>query len=129
MSSDMRREINALKQAVESTNAALKLAVDGLSAKVGGLDAKVDGLSAKVDGLGAKQERTMIAVARLTGDMADTRNYLAESVATKKDMSDLNARMDGFSGLLVDSRHRWAVHAETLAAHDARLKKLESPSA
>ncbi|MFI5344789.1 MAG: hypothetical protein ACHQ51_00290 [Elusimicrobiota bacterium] len=35
------------------------------------------------------------------------------------------ARMDGFSGLLLDSRQRWAVHADTLTQHHERLTKLE----
>ena len=73
--------------------------------------------------------RTMISVAQLVGSMADMRQYLAENMATKQDISHLSSRMDGFSGLLLDSRHRWAVHAETLADHDERIKKLETPKA
>lgn len=111
MFNDMRRELNGLKEILVSTNAALRQAVEGLNVN------------------NERLNRTTISVAQLTGDMSDMKQYLAENMATKKDMSDLNARMDGFSGLLLDSRHRWAVHAETLSEHDARLKKLETPSA
>lgn len=125
MSNDMRRDIGELKQAVESTNAALRQAVEGLNAT----NAAVAKTNAELNSTNSRLNRTMISVAQLVGDMSDMKRYLAENMATKKDMSDLNARMDGFSGLLLDSRHRWAVHAETLADHDARLKKLETPSA
>lgn len=125
MSNEMRRDIGELKQAVESTNAALRQAVEGLNAT----NAAVAKTNAELNSTNSRLNRTTISVAQLVGDMSDTKRYLAENMATKKDMSDLNARMDGFSGLLLDSRHRWAVHAETLADHDARLKKLETPSA
>ena len=150
MSSDMRRDINVLTKAVEktsadlaSTNAALMRAVEGLNATNAKFDitnAALVGTNAKLDITNAdlastnsdlsttnsKLNRTMVSVAKLVGGMADMKRYLAENMATKKDISDLSTRMDGFSGLLLDSRHRWAVHAETLVDHDARLKSLES---
>jgi chromosome segregation ATPase len=135
----MRRDISELKQAVESTNAALRQAVEGLNAtnaavvstnaKLDSTNARLDSTNAELNSTNSRLNRTMISVARLAGDMTDMKQYLAENMATKKDMSDLNSRMDGFSGLLLDSRHRWAVHAETLSEHDARLKKLETPTA
>lgn len=72
--------------------------------------------------------RTMKAVIRIEERLDRMENHMATGMASKKDIEALNGRMDGFSGLLLDSRHRWAVHAETLAQHDARLKKLEFPS-
>lgn len=153
MSETMRRELNDLKKTVAGTNAAvselkgemsgLKGAVSELKGEVSELRGTVKDLGMTVAGIAASLERTnstldrsngmlnrtMISVAQLSGDMAEVKHELATNVATKKDFSDLNARMDGFSGLLLDSRHRWAVHAETLSAHDARLKKLESPQA
>ncbi|MBI2384399.1 MAG: hypothetical protein HYV14_00140 [Elusimicrobia bacterium] len=142
----MSRDISELKQAVESTNAALRQAVEGLNAANARLDntnadlgktnAKLDSTNAELGKTNAelgntnsRLNRTMISVAGLVGEMAELKEYLAENMATKKDMSDLNSRMDGFSGLLLDSRHRWAVHAETLTNHDERLKKLETPTA
>ena len=122
MSNDMRRDIRELKQAVESTNAALRQAVEGLNAT----NAAVVSTNAELNSTNSRLNRTMISVSQLVGDMSDMKQYLAENMATKKDMSDLNSRMDGFSGLLLDSRHRWAVHAETLSNHDERIKKLES---
>lgn len=146
MKNDMERNIRELKQAVEGTNAALRQAVEGLNAmnakfdasnaelkalnvELGATNARLDGTNAELGTTNTRLKRTMVSVAGLVGDMADMKEYLAENMATKKDMSDLNSRMDGFSGLLLDSRHRWAVHAETLSEHDARLKKLETPSA
>lgn len=146
MSNDMERDIRELKQAVEGNSAALRAAIEGLKATNADLNAATAGLkatNAKLDATNAdvarmngelhttnsRLKRTMVSVAGLAGGMSDLKLYLAENMATKKDMSDLNARMDGFSGLLLDSRHRWAVHAETLSEHDARLKKLETPSA
>ncbi len=153
MSNDMERDIRELKQAVEGNSAALRAAIEGLKATNADLNAATADLNAATAGLKAtnakldatnadvarmngelhttnsRLKRTMVSVAGLAGGMSDLKLYLAENMATKKDMSDLNARMDGFSGLLLDSRHRWAVHAETLSEHDARLKKLETPSA
>jgi len=125
MTEDMSRDIRELKQAVESTNAALRQAVEGLNAT----NARLDSTNAELGTTNSKLNRTMISVAGLVGEMTELKEYLAENMATKKDMSDLNSRMDGFSGLLLDSRHRWAVHAETLSAHAERLKKLETPTA
>jgi hypothetical protein len=70
-----------------------------------------------------QMNRTMMAVARIEGMLAE----MMAVMATKADISRLNERMDGFSGLLLDMRHRWAIHADTLVEHDKRLKKLESP--
>lgn len=153
MMNDMERDIRELKQAVESTNAALNRAIDRLeitnaavsktNAELSATNSRLDNTNARFDNLNgefnaanaglnttnSRLDRTMISVAQLVGDMADVKVYLAENMATKKDMSDLNSRMDGFSGLLLDSRHRWAVHAETRVDHDARIKKLETPTA
>lgn len=85
------------------------------------LKAQVIDLSAQVCTLEEASRRFMIAVAKMTGDMAD----IKANMATKGDISSLNARMDGFAGLLEDSRRRWAVHADVLARHDERLNKLE----
>jgi len=78
-------------------------------------------LSARVCTLEEASRRFMVAVARMTGDMAD----IKANMATKADISTLNARMDGFAGLLEDSRRRWAVRSDTLSRHDERLNKLE----
>jgi chromosome segregation ATPase len=132
MSDDMERDIRELKQEVEGNSAALRQVIEGLnaaSARFDASNARLDATNAELHSTNSKLKRTMISVAGLAGDMADMKGYLSENMATRKDMSDLNARMDGFSGLLLDSRHRWAVHAETLSEHDSRLKKLETPSA
>ena len=72
------------------------------------------------------QYRIMVTTAQFAGDLADLKGFIMKNMATKDDISALNARMDGFSGLLEDSRYRWAVHSDTLTSHDARLRKLES---
>jgi hypothetical protein len=76
--------------------------------------------------LRAMFRRTMVTVARMKGDMAEIKDYLKSNVATKDDISALNGRMDGFSGLLLDSRQRWAAHADTLNQHHERIAKLEA---
>ena len=100
MSNDMRREVNELKTTVS----------------------RLDSTASRID---ATLNRVMSTVANVAGTLAE----IKADMATKKDISDLNSRMDGFAGLLLDSRHRWAVHAETLAKHDERITKLESPQA
>lgn len=69
--------------------------------------------------------RTMVTVAQMKGNLKGLRDYARDELATKADISALNSRMDGFSGLLLDSRQRWAVHADTLKQHHDRLAKLE----
>jgi hypothetical protein len=69
--------------------------------------------------------RTMVTVAQMKGDLADLKDYLKDNMATKADISALNGRMDGFSGLLLDSRQRWAVHADTLNEHRERSSMRE----
>lgn len=107
MSNDMRRDISELKQAVESTNAALRQAVESLNATnaaVVSTNARLGSTNTELNSTNSRLNRTMISVAQLVGGMADMKQYLAENMATKKDMSDLNSRMDGFSGLLLESR-------------------------
>lgn len=134
MSADMRRELNELKKAVEGTNAAVAQLAGVIGrldqkfeAKSDADDARFDANDARFDSLSGKLDRTMVTVVNLAGDFADLKSYLAENMATKKDISLLNDRMDGFSGLLLDSRHRWAAQAETLSRHEERLTKLEAP--
>lgn len=118
-------ELNATNSRLDHTNAEL----NATNARLGNTNAELNSTNSRLSTTNSRLDRTMITVARLVGDMADVKVYLAENMATKKDMSDLNSRMDGFSGLLLDSRHRWAVHAETLVDHDTRIKKLETPTA
>lgn len=130
MSEDMRRELNNLKKTVEATNAAvagLRTAASETNAAVARLDATVTGVAATLERTNAMLNRTMISVAQLTGTAAELKETSYTTMAAKEDFSKLNERMDGFAGLLIESRHRWAVHADTLVAHDARLKKLEAP--
>jgi hypothetical protein len=94
---------------------------EGMRAELNGVKAEVKVLGARVGGLEEASRRMMVAVARMAGDIAD----IKANMATKTDISALNARMDGFSGLLEDSRMRWAVHADTLARHEARIARLE----
>lgn len=108
MSETMRRELNDLKKTVASTNETLASTNKTLAST------------------NATLHRVVVSVAQLTGDFAEFKNFVLANMATKNDISLLNERMDGFSGLLLDSRHRWAVHAETLSSHDERLKKLEN---
>lgn len=69
-----------------------------------------------------KFRRMMIILAKISGDIAE----MKQAMATKDDISLLNRRMDGFAGLLEDSRIRWAVHADVLVRHDARITRLEA---
>jgi predicted nucleic acid-binding Zn-ribbon protein len=85
---------------------------------------EIDGMKSEMTDLKAMFRRTMLVVARMEGKI-DSIEHGMSSMATKDDISALNARMDGFSGLLLDSRQRWAVHADTLKQHHDRLTKLE----
>ena len=82
---------------------------------------ELDGVKSEMQDIKAMFRRTMINMARMDGNIDE----MKRSLATKDDISGLNARMDGFSGLLLDSRQRWAVHADTLTQHHERLTKLE----
>jgi hypothetical protein len=75
-----------------------------------------------VTDLKSLSRRTMLYLAQMSGDLVE----MKKNMATKDDISALNERMDGFSGLLLDSRQRWAVHADTLKRHDTRLTALET---
>ncbi len=86
---------------------------------------EVNELKETVSRIDSTLNRVMSTVANVAGTLAE----MKADMATRKDISDLNSRMEGFAGLLPDSRHRWAVHAETLVQHDERLKKLEAPQA
>ncbi|MDE2143758.1 MAG: hypothetical protein KGL74_12780 [Elusimicrobia bacterium] len=82
---------------------------------------ELDGVKSEMRDLKAMFRRTMLHMARVDGNMDEMRR----SMATKDDISGLNSRMDGFAGLLLDSRQRWAVHADTLTQHHERLAKIE----
>ena len=90
----------------------------------GTLRREIDGMKNEMADLKAMFRRTMMTVARMDGKIDDIQHGMA-SMATKGDISALNERMDGFAGLLLDSRQRWAVHADTLNQHHDRLTKLE----
>lgn len=95
----------------------------------GDMRREINELKESVGRIDSTLNRVMAVVANIAGTLGEMKAEMRDSMATKKDISDLNSRMDGFSGLLLDSRHRWAVHAETLVNHDERLKKLEAPRA
>jgi hypothetical protein len=82
---------------------------------------EIDGVKNEMKDLKAMFRRTMVHVVRMSSDIAE----LKDKMATKDDISMLMGRMDGFSGLLLDSRQRWAVHADVLKQHDDRLTKIE----
>jgi hypothetical protein len=113
MSQAMRRELDGVKSEVK-----------GLGAAVHALGNRVDSLGDRVGSLEEASHRMMVAVAKMTGDMADIKAAMG-NMATKADISALNARMDGFSGLLEDSRRRLAVHSDILLRPNERLSKLE----
>lgn len=94
---------------------------EAMRQELNGVRDEVKSLGIKVGSLEEAMHRMAVAFARMTGDMAD----IKANMATRSDISALNARMDGFSGLLEDSRTRWAVHADVLAQHDKRLGRLE----
>jgi hypothetical protein len=75
--------------------------------------------------LRAMFRRTMVTVAQMKGDLAELKDFVKENMATKADISALNGRMDGFSGLLLDSRQRWDVHADALKRHHESISALE----
>lgn len=103
--------------------------MDGLKKAVEKTHALIESLSANMitefAQTNAKLDRTMVTVAQLVGKVGE----MDDKISTKADISWLNERMDGFAGLLLDSRHRWAIHADVLVEHDKRLKKLEPPTA
>lgn len=89
---------------------------------------ELDDMKNDMKDLKALFRRTMVHVAQMRGDIAEMKNSIS-GMATKVDLAEstsiLMGRMDGFSGLLLDSRQRWAVHADVLKQHDERLTKIE----
>ena len=67
MSDEMKRELNAVKT-------------------------RLDRVELGMEDLKTLSRRTMIAVAKMTGDIAEMKS----AMATKDDISGLNRRMDGF---------------------------------
>ncbi|MBI3554569.1 MAG: hypothetical protein HY077_18910 [Elusimicrobia bacterium] len=61
--------------------------------------------------------KVVVDVAALRGEMIQVKETLAQT-ATKKDVAEITARMDDFTG-------RSALRAETLLDHDKRLRTLE----
>lgn len=53
-----------------------------------------------------QMERACVTMRR---DLAEIKSNMATSAATKKDFAALCERMDGFSQLLIESRHLWDV--------------------
>ena len=82
---------------------------------------EMDGMKSEMRDIKAVLRRVMITLTRLDGRI----ETMEANMVTKDDFSALNARMDGFSGLLLDSRQRWAVHADTLKHHDERITRVE----
>jgi hypothetical protein len=87
---------------------------------------ELDAVKNEMSDMKSVLRRVVVLSSQMKGDIAEIKDYLKENMATKADMSALNERMDGFSGLLLDSRQRWAVHADTLKQHDGRLTALET---
>ena len=96
--------------------------MDQMKREISELNESVARIDSTVTRMDATMNRVMISVAQLTGHMSE----MKRDMSTKQDISDLNSRMDGFAGLLIDSRQRWAIHADTLVKHDERLNKLET---
>ncbi len=121
MSDEMKRDIAGLKQSVGH--------LEGTVGRLEGTVGRLEGTVGRLAGTVGRLEGTVDRIAKTMADLIGTVAEMKEAMPTKQDISGLNSRMDGFSGLLLDMRHRWAVHADTLAEHDKRLKKLESPAA
>lgn len=64
---------------------------------------ELDGVKNEMPDLKAVIRRMAVSVSQLHGDVGEIKTFLKTSVATKDDISALNTRMDGFSGLLRDS--------------------------
>lgn len=84
------------------------------------LKADVLELKAATRSLQDMMSRTMIAVAQMTGDIAD----IKRNMATKEEVSRLTGQIEGLAHK-VDERLDWAKHQVRTDDHEARLKRLE----
>jgi chromosome segregation ATPase len=140
MSDDMKRELNALKTEMHKSIGDLRDELrKGLSEsrrETGELrDELRKGLNESRQETGelrtelrhgmsdirAMFRRTMIHVAKMTGDMAD----MKRDMATKADISRLTGNIEGLSGKVGDMHLDWAKNHDRLNDHEKRLDRLE----
>jgi len=132
MSDEMKREFDGLR--AELRNGMSELG-QGLTDVRQGLVEVRQGMNQSHDDmreLRSMFRRTMVSVARLTGDVADLRHDMASTLATKDDVSMLKGCLDNFAGEVAVSRRERTLQDKSfnflnghLSDHEARLVRLE----
>lgn len=92
----------------------------GLKVEMGALNGRLASVEERLDSGFAEQRlinrRIIATLVRLEGKVDD----LSERMATKDDMSAVNARIDGLCGRIDDMDFRWANHEERITALEKR---------
>lgn len=136
---EMRREMNGFKAEFV-----------GFGSRLNGFETKLDGFGTRLDGFqselregfaGIRKDmtemrkdmsdlrsmfrRTIVHVAKMTGDVADIQRRMAEEMATKDDISMLAERMDRFAEDSEDALRDRLRHKTRLDEHQRRIERLE----
>ena len=119
---DMKRELHALKAEIHKDIGELR---GDLHKDIGELRGELrKGLSDSrhdMTDIRSMFRRTMIHVARMTGDMAD----MKRDAATKEDVSKVVGSIEGLTGKVDDMHLDWAKNHDRLNAHEKRLDRLD----
>ncbi len=118
---NLRTEVGGIKSDLGN----LRMEVGGIKSDLGNLRMEVGGIKSDLGKLTTLALNTAMAVSRQAGDIAD----LKRDMVTKDDFSTLMGRIDGFAGMLQDSRWDWGKQKVRLDEHEQRISALEAKRA
>ena len=132
MNEELNRELSGLKSGMGNLTTEVRNDIGNLRTEVGGIKSDLGNLRMEVGGIKSDLGKlttlalnTAMAVSRQAGDIAD----LKRDMVTKDDFSTLMGRIDGFAGMLQDSRWDWGKQKVRLDEHEQRISALEAKRA